>query len=352
MLLTFAAILACSATGSFAFGSELPGQQQSTRPAEEVTTQNYNLRLQQLASQKGTLAKTASDYLIGPNDLLEISVYNAPDLDRTVRVSAKGTISLPLIGDVEAFGSTVEELESRIEGLLRQTFMTDPEVNVFVKEIQSHPVSVFGAVGRPGVYQLQEPESLIQVLSLAQGLADDAGDKVIIMRRNGTAEDDSLELTANHEPFGPAQHAPKSLQVDLKELLTSAGSASNVEVYPGDVVKVPPAGIVYVVGQVHKPGGFLLRTNENISVLQALALAEGTTSTSSQKGARIIRTEAGGEKQEIRIDLKRILEGKAADPVLQSKDILFIPNSAGKSAFYRGAEAALSITGGLIVYRR
>jgi polysaccharide biosynthesis/export protein len=87
-------------------------------------------------------------------------------------------------------------------------------------------------------------------------------------------------------------------------------------------------------------------------VLQALALAEGTTSTSSQKGARIIRTDTDGDKKEIRIDLKRILEGKAADPVLQSKDILFVPNSAGKSAFYRGAEAALSITGGLIVYRR
>ena len=343
----------------------MPQSQESAKPRKNATTQNYNLRLEQLAAQTDARVARTDVYRIGANDLLEISVYNAPDLNRTVRVSGKGTISLPLVGDVEASGLTTEELGARIEALLQQNYMTAPQVNVLVKEIQSHPVSVFGAVGRPGVYQIEEPESLIQVLSLAQGLADDAGDKVIVMR-SGVAGDDAADATEAHladsddsltpaakpGPFVSAQHPPHSLQIDLKELLTSTGSASNVEVYPGDVVKVPPAGIVYVVGEVHKPGGFLLRTNEDISVLQALALAEGTTSTSSQKGARIIRTDAGGDKKEIRIDLKRILEGKAADPVLQSKDILFIPNSAGKSAFYRGAEAALSITGGLIVYRR
>lgn len=355
-------ILAPLALGSCVFADEL--QQQSTKQTKAATTQNYNLRLRQLAAQNDASGARANDYRIGANDLLEVSVYNAPDLNRTVRVAADGIVALPLVGDVEASGLTIKELDSRIETLLRENYMTDPQVDVFVKEIQSHPVSVFGAVGRPGVYQIQEPESLIQVLSLAQGLADDAGDKVIVMRRNGGAEQDaagateahladsgdSLRLATNPEPLGSPQHPPQSIEVDLRKLLTSAGSDSNVEVYPGDVVKVPPAGIVYVVGEVHKPGGFLLRTNENISVLQALALAEGTTSTSSQKSARIIRTETSGDKKEIRIDLKRILEGKAADPVLQPKDILFVPNSAGKSAFYRGAEAALSITGGLIVY--
>ena len=359
-------ILACLGAGRCVFGSELSGQLQSAKPAEAATTEDYNLRLQQLAARRDAAAKDANEYRIGANDLLEISVYNAPDLNRTVRVSAGGTISLPLTGDVQASGLTTEEIETRIEGLLRQNYMNDPQVNVFVKEIQSHPVSVFGAVGRPGVYQIQEPESLIQVLSQAQGLANDAGDKVIVMRGGGLEHEgsasangfdfrgpgDSASSLAPSRKQSPAENDAKAQQISLKELLTSAGSASNVEVYPGDVVKVPPAGIVYVVGEVHKPGGFLLRTNESISVLQALALAEGTTSTSSQKGARIIRADAAGEKKEIRIDLKRILEGKAADPVLQSKDILFIPNSAGKSAFYRGAEAALSITGGLIVYRR
>lgn len=361
---TLLAFLACQ-SAAFA-GQSSTAAEQSTGTRQPATTQNYNMRLEQLAAQRDAAGSTADDYRIGANDLLDISVYNAPDLNRTARVSATGSVSLPLIGDIQAAGSTAKELEARIESLLRQNYMTNPQVGVSVKEIQSHPVSVFGAVGRPGVYQIPETVSLIQVLSLAQGLADDAGDKVIIMRRGGIAEEEAADAAEAHradsdhsptssaipEPASSARNSSQSVQINLKELLSSANPAYNVEVHPEDVVKVPPAGIVYVVGEVHKPGGFLMRTNENISVLQALALAEGTTSTSSEKGARIIRTDAGGEKEEIRIDLKRILAGKAADPLLQSKDILFIPNSAGKSAFYRGAEAALSITGGLIVYRR
>jgi len=330
------------------------------------TAQAYNERLLELARDH-IRSTPAEDYRIGAGDLLEISVYGAPDLSRTVRVPAQGSISLPLIGSVDAAGLTSQELERLIEALLRRNYMTDPQVNVFVKEVESHPVSVFGAVERPGVYQIQGPESLIEVLSMAQGLADDAGDKVIIMRRGETTDSAYANPTypcvaeAANSPISSAKAEPivsgvnaggESLQVDLKELLSSPNPVYNVEVNPGDVVKVPRAGIVYVVGEVRKPGGFLLRTNENISVLQALALAEGTTSTSSEKGARIIRTGKNGSREEIPIHLKRILAGKEADPVLASKDILFIPNSATKAAFYRGTEAALSITGGLIVYRR
>lgn len=330
------------------------------------TAQAYNQRLLELARDR-IRSTPAEDYRIGPGDLLEISVYGAPDLSRTVRVPAQGSISLPLIGSVDAAGLTSHELERVVEALLRRNYMTDPQVNVFVKEVKSHPVSVFGAVERPGVYQIQGPESLIEVLSMAQGLADDAGDRVIVMRRGETTDNTYANRVhpriaeAVNSPISPAKPEPiasglnagdESLQVDLKDLLASPNPAYNVEVNPGDIVKVPRAGIVYVVGEVRKPGGFLLRTNENISVLQALALAEGTTSTSSEKGARIIRTGKNGSREEIPINLKRILTGKAADPMLASKDILFIPNSATRAAFYRGTEAALSITGGLIVYRR
>jgi polysaccharide export outer membrane protein len=139
----------------------------------------------------------------------------------------------------------------------------------------------------------------------------------------------------------------------LKNLLESRGQSDNVLIYPGDIITVPRAGIVYVVGEVKKPGGFLMNTNAQLSVLQALALAEGLTPTSAKKDARIIRTsQATGKRMEIRIDLGRVLAGKAPDPLLHSKDILFVPNSASKTAFYRGAEATLSIVGGLIVYRR
>ncbi|MGB6482861.1 MAG: polysaccharide biosynthesis/export family protein [Candidatus Acidiferrales bacterium] len=356
------------AVRNVAFGQDhVPPLKQSAITPER-STQSYNQRLEELARDgASTDGRGAGDYRIGAEDLLEVSVYGATDLDRTVRVSADGWISLPLVGDMHAEGLTARELEGEIEDLLEKSYMTHPQVSVFLREIESHPVSVFGAVGKPGVFQIRGAKSLIEVLSMAQGLADDAGDSVIVMRHGGAStavsadppDSQSADATiprgesAKPGPFVSASGDDgESLQIDLKDLLMSADPRYNVMVYPGDVVKVPPAGIVYVVGQVRKPGGFLLKANENLSVLQALALAEGTTSTSAGKSARIIRTEdQSGTKKEIPINLNRILAGKAPDPVLQAKDILFVPNSAGKTAFYRGAEAAVSITGGLIVYR-
>ena len=143
------------------------------------------------------------------------------------------------------------------------------------------------------------------------------------------------------------------MQISLKNLLESGDQRYNVLIYPGDLVKVRRAGIVYVVGEVKKPGGFILKTNENITVLQALALAEGLTRTSSKSQARIIRTdETTGTRNEIPINLDKALGGKMPDQQLRPNDIVFVPNSTGRSALYRGVEAALSIAGGVIIYRR
>jgi polysaccharide export outer membrane protein len=142
------------------------------------------------------------------------------------------------------------------------------------------------------------------------------------------------------------------VEVNLKKLLESKDSALNVTVRPGDIVKVPRAGIVYVVGEIKKPGGFVLQNNENISVLQALALAEGTTHTSAISRARIIRTDPDtGKQTEIPLNLGKILSGKKPDSLLQPKDIVFVPNSAAKSVFYRGSEAALQTAAGAAIYR-
>lgn len=352
-------------------------QQSGTKIPQAVfrakSTQDYNQRLLQLRQLQGDGGKTSSnrDYRIGPEDLLEISVYGAPDLGRTVRVSEDGEVSLPLIGAVEAAGLTARELAAVVEELLRQNYMTNPQVNVFVRKVESHPISVFGAVEKPGVFQVRGAKTLIEVLSMAQGLADDAGGSVIVMRHSGrifpaaadspdpqsaAATDpprESAKQGSFHEASNEVAAETGSVRVSLKELLGSRDARYDVMVYPGDVVDVPRAGVVYVVGEVKKPGGFLMRTNGNISVLQAVALAGGLTHTSAAKHARIIRIdEATGARREIAINLSRILEGKAADPRLRSRDIVFIPNSASKAALYQGAEAALSIAGGVIVYRR
>jgi polysaccharide export outer membrane protein len=350
-----------------------PPQTPATHAGE--TIQDYNQRLQQLERTMAgrDLSTGKQEYRIGAGDLLEISVMEAPELSRATRVSESGNISVPLLGAVRAAGLTPRQEESVLEELLRRTYMKDPHVNVFVKEMQSHSVSVFGAVKRAGVFQIREAKTLIEILSMAEGLAEDAGDTVLVVHEGApgnAAEAFEFRPGVNQgaSPAGPgpgpqvnppkeaggaeALSEPLTQEINVKNLLESGEVRSNVLVYPGDVVKVARAGIVYVVGEVKRPGGFQLKGNENISVLQALALAEGLTRTSSKSHARIIRTDnAAGTRKEIPINLAKVLSGKGSDLTLQPRDILFIPNSTGRTALYRGVESALSVGTGLAVYR-
>jgi polysaccharide export outer membrane protein len=333
------------------------------------TTDDYNQRLGQLEqSLSGPVGNSAAeDYRIGPEDLLEISVFEAPELNRTVRVAASGETSLPLVGAVQAAGLTPKALEFVLQELLRRTYMNDPHVGVFVREMQSHTVSVFGAVKKPGVFQIRGAKTVVEVLSMAEGLAEDAGDTVVVMRGaglSGAAQPILSDSPAAPAPPGksgsPAAGVSRAteeaargntVEINLKNLLESGNPDSNMVVYPGDVVKVTRAGVVYVVGEVKKPGGFMLKTNENITALQAVAMAEGLTRTSAKSRARIIRTdESSGARTEIPIDLDKILAGRIADPLLRPKDIVFVPNSAGKSALY-GSAGIVSAVGGAAVYR-
>jgi polysaccharide export outer membrane protein len=304
---------------------------------------------------------------IGPDDLLDISVFEAPEMNRTLRVSANGEISFELLGPVRASGLTPLELETVLQDQLRHKFMRDPHVGVFVRELESHSVSVVGAVKKSGVFQIRGSKTVIEMLSLAGGLADDAGDTVLIMRGAGLSAPDVASeyaasqetegvvlLTSSKAALGPQEQISKEKieQVNLKNLLQSKDAALNVPVYPGDIVKVTTAGVVYVVGEVHKPGGFILKNNQNISLLQALALAEGLTHTSAASQARIVRTDTKtGKRVEISANLGKILSNKKIDPELQPEDILFIPNSAAKSAFYRAAESAVSVATGVAIYK-
>jgi len=206
---------------------------------------------------------------------------------------------------------------------------------------------------------------------MAEGLADDAGDTVLILHGAGYAESrDSpspdfarggisaalpprVIFVKNDSSESAAREKSGEIEtINLKRLLESADSALNVAVRPGDIVKVPRAGIVYVLGEVQKPGGFVLQNNENISVLQALALAEGPTHTSAISRARIIRTDSStGKRIEIPMNLGKIYSGKAPDMLLEAKDIVFVPNSAAKNVFYKGSQAALQTAAGVAIYR-
>jgi polysaccharide export outer membrane protein len=316
-------------------------------------------------------ATTAQEYRIGPEDVLNINIFEAQELNREVRVSANGEVSLPLLGSVRAAGLTPRELEFVLEELLHRTYMKDPHVSVYVREMQSHPVSVMGAVRRPGVFQIRGSKTLLEVLSLAEGLADDAGETVIILRgaalspepdaaadraavtaRSSSAAQNTGEVQATSSVLSRSPFISESaVQVNLKDLLESADSRNNAIVHPGDIVKVTRAGVVYVIGEVRKPGGFALKSNESISVVQALALSEGLTRTAAKASARIIRTDPqNGERKETTIDLGKILAGKAPDPMLEAKDIVFVPNSAAKTTFGRGTEVAAQTLAGFLIF--
>lgn len=359
---------------SSALHSQTPPQSinPSGQNPPEQTTEDYNQRLEELRRSlaSSTPESQVADYRIGAQDLLEIKVFEAADLNRSLRVSASGEISFPLFGSVQAAGLTAQELQALLEFKLHK-YMKDPHVDVLVSSVESHPISVVGAVKKPGVFQVRGLKTVLEMLSSAEGLADDAGDDVIIMRgaglRTAFAQGNSQQQVGSGQPSPseatPARDTPsasddlngstkESVRVNLKDLLETGNPRFNVTVYPGDIVNVPKSGIVYVVGEVKKPGGFVLKSNEKMTVLKAMALAEGLTPTSVKNRARIIRTDAGGtEKVEVPIDLAKILDGKAPDPDLKPADIVFIPNSTGRYAAYKGSEAAISAITSLLVFR-
>lgn len=348
----------------------LPEPNRVEQPPQEETTGDYNQRLEQLRRSLAATGENqaAADYRIGAQDLLEIRVFEASDLNRTVRVSANGEISFPLLGAVQVAELTTQQVQALLEYRLHK-YMKAPHVDVLVSSAESHPVSVVGAVKKPGVFQVRGPKTVLEMLSLAEGLADDAGDDVLVMRgsglRLGDTQGDSQRANTGQSPSSaggePSEVALKGIdtsneketvRVNLKNLLETGDPRFNAPVYPGDIIQVPRSGIIYVVGEVKKSGGFVLKSNEKMTVLKAMALAEGPTPTSVKNRARIIRTDAGGtQKGEIAIDLGKILDGKAPDLALQPSDILFVPNSTGRYAVYRGSEAAISAITSLLVFK-
>ena len=206
------------------------------------------------AAQTPGSDNASGDYRIGPQDLIEYSVLEAPEIRGSLRVSAGGEVTLPLAGSVQVGGKTPQEAESALEDVLRKSFMKDPHVSVLVHEMESHPVSVVGAVKKPGVFKIPGPKTVLEMLSLTEGLAEDAGDTVIIMRGAGLPAVGPQRLDASKEPeLVPAPvkvsdtAETNTVTVNLKELLNSANSRSNVLVYPGDIVKVTRAELVYVL---------------------------------------------------------------------------------------------------------
>jgi polysaccharide export outer membrane protein len=327
----------------------LSQQQKSVPPTQKAlpsgqldTKAEVNDRIAQLAAASSV---RQGDYVIGSGDLLGVEVFDVPELSRDVRVNESGLIPLPLIPvKVHAAGLTTFQLQDKLAELLQSNgLVSTPQVTVSLKEQHSQPITVIGAVKAPMVIQAIRQTTLLQVLSQAGGISDDAGNTVIVTRPPSvpTRSEDSDTTKVPSEP--------QTFMISVNDLLDSGNSSFNITVLGGDVVSVPRAGIIYVVGAVNRPGGFVMQNDrDRMTTIKILSLAGGTKTTAKERQAVILRKNLEtGKRDEVPVDLKKVMQLKTEDVMLQPSDILFIPDSAGKKALHRAGDTALALTTGV-----
>jgi polysaccharide export outer membrane protein len=286
-----------------------------------------------------------STYLLGPDDQLEISGPELTDLStKPVRIDGEGDIQVPLAGSVHVAGLTVQQTEKELDKVLNK-YIKNPQVVVNVVEVRSQPVSVLGAVNSPGVHQVQGHKTVLEMLASAGGIRQDAGYSIRITRQ---VEWGCIPLPgAQLDASGKYSVA----EVNLRKIMDAKTPEENIQIFPHDVISVPKAEMVYVIGEVHRSGGFVLGEHQSISVLQALSLAEGLNTGADPRHAKILRLKPeADQREELKVDVKDALNGKKPDFPLQGEDILFIPGSTGKKAALRSMEAAIQVGTGLAIW--
>jgi polysaccharide export outer membrane protein len=285
-------------------------------------------------------------YVLGPDDQISIRILQAPELiDKPVRIDTNGYIDLPYIGRVKAAGSTPEKLKQELT-VKFQTIVREPELSVNIDEFRSQPVSVIGAVNTPGVVQIRGRKTLLEVLSLAGGLRQDSGSTITLTRQQ---EYGTFGLRGE---AGDASGRYFTASLDVSSLMEGRTPYANVQIQPNDVIAVSKGHMIYVLGDVSKAGGFILGERDGMSVLEALALGGGANRTAAMRSARILRASAGEpHRNEIIVDLQKVLDGKEKDLQLNADDVLFVPSSNMKRVSVKALEAALQIGTGLAIWR-
>ena len=362
MRLPFSLVLSILLAGALCCAQQ-PQQQDPDNDQDQTST------LQQADSSAQTPSDTVftspsgggrvgPDYVLGPEDVLTISVLDVPDLTETVRVENDGNVDVKLLGRVKAAGLTTKDFQAELEADWGEKYLEDPHVTVFVREFHARPVAVIGAVEKPALYQIPSTRTLIEVLSMAGGLSKRssgaAGHYVFVTRKSGFHD---LPEAVGLLPL-PAGH-PTQVRIDLRQLLVSHNEAINIDIQPYDEVSVPKAGVVYVVGAVKKPGGFLLEDQDSVTLLQALALAEGFSGSPNKQAARVVRRGDDGSVTTIPVDLGKLMRSnkkkdyvdKDDDLELYANDILIVPDSTSKYVGKRGVEEAITVITGIAIWR-
>jgi polysaccharide export outer membrane protein len=358
------------------------------------TPQQTNDRIRALSS---TARLSPHDYVVGNGDVIDVDVFDVKELSREVRVSQTGSIGIPLVPvRLHVAGLTEVQVEQKIAEVLESNgLVSHPQVSVSVKERKSKPITVVGAVSHAMVYQADHPVTILEVLAEAGGIANDAGDTVIVTRPSqdssdpseppaigpedpsvstapkdsppmGAAQQDSAAKplfpapastaspNAAANPSAPNQPSPlgNTITINLNELVESGNATNNIVLQAGDIVTVPHAGIVYILGAVGKPGGFILANDRSqMTTLKLLALSGGLNSTAKKDHAVIIRKDNLGQQHEIPVDLKKVMDRTTEDVQLQPSDILYVPSSLARQAMLRAAEVGVAIGTAVALYR-
>jgi polysaccharide export outer membrane protein len=385
--------LAWTLTQAAPLCAQVPSQT-PIEPEQLETQQKTNQRITELSRSART---PPHDYVVGRGDLIAVEVFDVPELTRDLRVSQTGTIGIPLVPvRLHVVGLTELQVQQKITEVLEANgLVSHPQVMVSVREKKSKPIAVVGAVTRPMVYQADHPVTLIEVLAEAGGITNDAGDTVIITRPDSSdgggspsveppeIGPESSDAAANPGDTPPAAAAspnppqlaptgssdsqnsvappvnasdaaplPNTITVNLSELLERGDTQNNISLQSGDVITVPHAGIVYALGAVVRPGGYVA-TNDRaqLSTLKILALAGGITAVAKKDHAVIIRKDSAGKQQEIPVDLAKIVKRESEDVQLKPSDILYVPTSTGKAVLIRAAEVAAIVGTAVAIYR-
>ena len=363
------------------------------------TPQQTNDRIRTL----GTPSKSAPlDYTIGNGDLLSVSVFDVPELTRELRVSQSGTISMPLVpARLHVTGLTESQAEQMIADVLRANgLVSHPEVGVMVKEHKSKPITIVGAVAHPMVYEADHSVTLLEALAQAGGIANDAGDTIIVTHSHSfvmvpneptsnsapgaaASSDSSTSVTPDAavsdtkpalnaqtfpSPADMAQTPPPAatpnnspgipspseniITINLNELIETGDMRNNILLQAGDVVTVPHAGIVYVLGAVNRPGGFVLVNDRTqLTTMKVLALAGGLTKIAKLDHAVIIRKDDQGKQTETEIDLKKVLNQQSEDLQMRASDVLYIPDNRTKEVLLQALQISIAVATAVAIYR-
>ncbi len=303
--------------------NEIESQKLPNKEAEsygQIRAMNEKILLSSLSLKRDSYR----DYRIGPEDLLEISVFEDEKMNKTVRVSSQGNITFPLLGILNVKGLTAYELEKEIQELLAEKYFQNPHVSVFIKEYRNQRISVIGAVEKPGVFDVTGQRTILDALGMAGGLKGDAG-HLLFLIRPPQVDEGAQQEEASEKSF-------RTFVINLEDLLTRGDLSLNFPLIHGDVLNIPVSGKVFVGGEVVKPGGFQIK-GKMITVSQAIAMAEGLKPGANGSEAKIFRySEKGNEKREaITVNIYAIQEGKMEDPYLMENDIVIVPKHGVKT---------------------